>query len=97
MSHFYGIMSGARGAATRCGTKSSGIEAHVRGWGIGAKAEVRHMRSLGADGADIVEANSDIVQAQSIALLAEKMGCLPSFENENSVRPAIAKAVTSPE
>lgn len=35
MSHFYGSMIGSRGEATRCGTPSSGIWAHVRGWNLG--------------------------------------------------------------
>jgi hypothetical protein len=35
MAHFYGNLQGSRGEATRMGTKNSGIEAHVRGWGVG--------------------------------------------------------------
>ncbi len=33
MSHFYGTMQGSRGQATRCGTKSSGIEVVAAAWG----------------------------------------------------------------
>jgi hypothetical protein len=29
MSHFYGVLQGNRGEATRCGTKSSGIETYT--------------------------------------------------------------------
>lgn len=37
MSRFYGSMKGGRGQVTRCGTKGSGIQSHVRGWNIGVK------------------------------------------------------------
>ena len=32
MSHFYGVLEGSRGAATRCGTKNSGLTAIAAGW-----------------------------------------------------------------
>jgi len=32
MSYFYGYLRGTRGQATRCGSKKSGIEAHIRSW-----------------------------------------------------------------
>ena len=35
MSHFYASIEGNRSEATRCGTKSSGMQGHVRGWTIG--------------------------------------------------------------
>ena len=38
MAHFYGSLNGARGQATRCGSKVSGISGHVRG----AEAACRH-------------------------------------------------------
>jgi hypothetical protein len=38
MAHFYGSMTGsAKTEATRCGTKNSGISAHVRGWEVGVR------------------------------------------------------------
>ncbi len=37
MSHFYASIQGNSSAATRCGTKNSGIESHTRGWLSGAK------------------------------------------------------------
>lgn len=37
MSHFYGTVKGARSEASRQGSKTSGIEGHIRGWNIGAK------------------------------------------------------------
>lgn len=37
MSHFYGTLQGSRGEATRCGTKSSGLEA----WLASYKGAVR--------------------------------------------------------
>jgi len=32
MSHFYGYLTGNRGTATRCGSKSSGINAVLKSW-----------------------------------------------------------------
>lgn len=45
MARFYGSMRGNRGEVTRCGTQSSGLEAHVRGWRLGAKVVVSHSPS----------------------------------------------------
>ncbi len=39
MSRFYGSMSGSRGEVTRCGTPSSGINAHLRGWTVGVRVD----------------------------------------------------------
>lgn len=33
MSHFYGTIQGARGEASRCGSKGSGIRTNAAGWG----------------------------------------------------------------
>lgn len=33
MSHFYGMLQGSRGEATRCGTKASGMQVVAAGWG----------------------------------------------------------------
>lgn len=41
MAQFYGDLQGNRGEATRMGTKSSGIRAHVRGWNVGARIHVK--------------------------------------------------------
>jgi len=32
VSRFYGILQGARGAASRCGSKSSGMETYCASW-----------------------------------------------------------------
>jgi hypothetical protein len=41
MAHFYGSMAGsAKTEATRCGTKNSGMNAHVRGWNCGIETFV---------------------------------------------------------
>jgi hypothetical protein len=48
MARYYGSLKGqARTQATRRGSKTSGIECHVRGWEIGCKAEVNEI--AGAD------------------------------------------------
>ena len=40
MSHFYGTLQGARGEATRCGSKSSGVTTYAAGWGGAIRTEV---------------------------------------------------------
>jgi hypothetical protein len=49
MSHFYGSMKGSRGEATRCGTKSSGISVHLRGWTSGVRVYGYHDERTGRD------------------------------------------------
>jgi len=48
MAHFYVSSSGGAGEATRTGTKSSGIRAHVRGRGAGVKV-YGHVTVAGED------------------------------------------------
>lgn len=40
MSHFYGSMKGNRGGVSRCGSKRSGITAHIRGWNVGVRVNI---------------------------------------------------------
>lgn len=49
MAHFYGSMQGNRGEATRCGSKESGIEAHIRGWVIGVRVFCSYDEKLRKD------------------------------------------------
>jgi hypothetical protein len=42
MSHFYGVLSGSRGDATRCATKKSGLVATAAGWGGCVKVSIHH-------------------------------------------------------
>ena len=43
MAHFYAEIKGsATTAATRRGTKSGGLEGHLRGWNIGVKIYLGH-------------------------------------------------------
>ena len=51
MAHFYGEIQGSRGATTRCGTKNSGMDCHVRGWDIGVKLQLSHSE----DGRDYIQ------------------------------------------
>ena len=37
MARFYGELQGSRGRASRLGTLTSGLQAHIRGWDIGVK------------------------------------------------------------
>ena len=49
MSYFYGSMQGNKGGVTRCGTKKSGMTAHIRGWNIGVRVNIRHDEKSGKD------------------------------------------------
>ena len=49
MAQFYGTVQGARGQASRVGTKSSGLTVHANGWNIGATVYLTH-----EDGRDVV-------------------------------------------
>lgn len=49
MAHFYGSMTGARGERTCCGTKNSGIQAHIRGWNLGVIVSLEHDHETGKD------------------------------------------------
>lgn len=49
MSHYYSRIKGHRGAATRCGTKSSGITARADSWSIGGRVEVSWSAILQTD------------------------------------------------
>lgn len=47
MSHFYGVLNGSRGEATRCGTKSSGMTATAASWQGAVRVTLREVN--GAD------------------------------------------------
>lgn len=49
MAHFYGVVKGSRSAASRCGTKNTGVSGHIRGWEVGARVEMRHNEETGQD------------------------------------------------
>lgn len=52
MAHFYGEMRGQReSTVTKCGTKDSGITAHIRGWNTGVKIYCY----VDSDGNDCIE------------------------------------------
>lgn len=53
MSEYYGYLTGHRGTATRCGSKSSGISSHLRSW----KNDVYATLSRDDDGKDILTLN----------------------------------------
>lgn len=42
MAQYYASIQGNRGEATRMGTKTSGIDGHIRGWNIGARVVITH-------------------------------------------------------
>jgi hypothetical protein len=49
MAHFYGVLQGSRGAATRCGTKGSGMVTTCASWtgAIKCRAYQKHRGGLG--------------------------------------------------
>lgn len=49
MSHFYGIIKGTRGEATRCGDMKSGYRAQIAGWGGCIDVRLSHNRLTGED------------------------------------------------
>jgi hypothetical protein len=42
MSHFYGVLQGSRGQATRCGTKNSGVETTAASWDGAIQVDLRY-------------------------------------------------------
>jgi len=71
MAHFYGELQGNRGETTRCGTKDSGMYAHIRGWDIGVIVDIMHI-----EGKDVVKiyktkGSNDPGQHKVIATLIE--------------------------
>lgn len=49
MSHFYGTMKGARGEATRCGTRASGMSVTAASWQGAVTVELWHDEVSGRD------------------------------------------------
>lgn len=43
MAQFRGVLRGQRGEASRLGTKSSGLTAHINGWNCGVDVELEHL------------------------------------------------------
>lgn len=43
MARFYGDLQGQAGAATRRGSKTSGLSGHLRGWDVGARVVLDHV------------------------------------------------------
>ena len=49
MAHFIGEVQGNRGSVSRTGSKKSGIDAHIKGWNIGARVQLTHNNETGQD------------------------------------------------
>lgn len=49
MAHYYSRIKGHRGAATRCGSKSSGITARADSYSVGARIEINWSDKLQSD------------------------------------------------
>jgi len=54
MSHFYGTLKGARGPASRCGTRGSGLEAVAASWQGAVRVYLWHDDATGRDIARVV-------------------------------------------
>jgi hypothetical protein len=53
MAHFYGTLKGSRGEATRCGTKSSGVQVTAASWSGAVTVELYHNAETGQDMAHV--------------------------------------------
>ena len=49
MSHFYGMLQGNRGEATRMGSKASGITTHTASWEGAIRVHAYHNEDTGED------------------------------------------------
>ena len=49
MAHFYGVLEGNRGAASRCATKGSGLSATAAGWSGAIVTHITHDSETGED------------------------------------------------
>lgn len=49
MAQFRGTLEGQRGAASRLGSKKSGLNVTANGWNIGANVRLRHLKEDGRE------------------------------------------------
>tara|TARA_Y100000310_G_scaffold338871_1_gene429775 strand:+ start:1591 stop:1827 length:237 start_codon:yes stop_codon:yes gene_type:complete len=49
MARFYGTIKGSAGEASRIGHATTGIHAHIRGWGIGVRVQLSVDSKTGQD------------------------------------------------
>lgn len=49
MAHFYGVVQGNRGEATRTGSKNSGMYAEAKGWDLGGAVSTIYSPELSTD------------------------------------------------
>ena len=54
MAQFYASIKGTRGEATRCGSKSSGITGHIRGWKSGVRVWGSYNPDTGEDEFEVI-------------------------------------------
>jgi hypothetical protein len=72
MAHFYASIQGNRGEATRCGSKSSGIEGHIRGWNIGARVTVDHIEQKDIVSVYLTRGSNGYGSTQIVSSFTEK-------------------------
>lgn len=53
MAHFYGVLQGSRGQATRCGTKSSDLDVTAASWQGAVRVHLQHNAVTGEDVATV--------------------------------------------
>jgi len=76
MSHFYSNIRGSRGAATRCGTKNSGIVAEAYSYEGGARITIEHRN--GEDHLIIKFIDHPASSNQSVTILDEPLRLVKS-------------------
>ena len=73
MSHFYISVNNVRGTYTHTGTKK-GLTAHIRGWNIGVKVNLKYNKETKKDYIEIYQTggSNGIEQDKLIKVLKEK-------------------------
>lgn len=86
MAHFIGALQGSRGAVTRLGTPSSGINTVARGWSVGVNVQGRK-----EDNGDVFEIYADGgsnghtvgMYIGTVKLVDGKVTFIPAKETDN--------------
>ena len=79
MAHFYATVTSNRKPITKCGTKNSGMQAHIRGWDLGCKVEISHDEETGEDWVFVYRTDGSNGQNEEILTKFSKKTLLPNI------------------
>lgn len=102
MAHFYAKIQGNRGAASRLGSKQSGIGGTISGWNAGVRVDGAIEETTDADEFSIIGTSGSSGRGTSvyIGLFSEKRGFVLSEdirkEIEKEIREEIRKELLGP-